>query len=224
MINAAKVEIYSKQITQLEAENAELKQNLEHYQILLNTYCENLEVHKATIESINLRVADLEAVEKMRDEEIASLREAHGTALVERDALQARIDESEKQNPVCYFRTLDGKLDWDEDCVSVDTACADNYVDMDERYAALPLYTHPFIQPAGMVLVPVELDKATFIGEFKFDIETVCADCYADCYAEGTDIDCHVCNGTGSYQRSVTVPWTTLKEIHKAMLSAAKGE
>jgi hypothetical protein len=71
--------------------------------------------------------------------------------------LQARIDAAEKQEPVCYFRTLDGKLDWDEDCVSVGTACADTYMDdCPERYAALPLYTHPAIPPEGMMLVPVE--------------------------------------------------------------------
>jgi hypothetical protein len=80
MINAAKVEIYNKQITQLEAENAELKQNLEHYQILLNTYCENLEVHKATIESLNLKLADHQAQEHVVQKLIAVARAAYNVA------------------------------------------------------------------------------------------------------------------------------------------------
>ena len=164
-----KEQMLQQSVDSLVIQNAELKQKLEHNQILLNTYCDNLEVHKATIESLNLRVADLEAVEKMRDEEIASLREAHGTALVERDALQARIAESVKQEPVAYVEHHKGgdNLTWER---------------IDLYYAkATPLYAHPFIPPAGMMLVPVEpTDEMINAGDFRKhrDAYEPEADCY----------------------------------------------
>jgi len=87
---------------------------------------------------------------------------------------------------------------------------------MEEIRSKEPLYLHP--QAEGKVLVDAELDKATFIGEFKFGIELTCS----ACNFEGADDECEVCGGEVSYQQPVTIPWTTLKEIHKAMITASK--
>ena len=54
------------------------------------------------------------------------------------------LKELSEQEPFCYFRILDNKPDWDEDCVSVDTACADTYIDdAPERYKAVALIPRP---------------------------------------------------------------------------------
>lgn len=76
-------------------------------------------------------------------------------------------------------------------------------------------------QPAdaaqGWKLVPVEPDKAALIGEFSFNIELTCSACS---FHEPQE-DCEVCSGNVQYMQHVTVPWTTIKEIHAAILSAS---
>lgn len=66
-------------------------------------------------------------------------------------------------------------------------------------------------------LVPVEPNKAALIGEFKFKITETCPQCF---YEEPRD-DCEICEGANNYQREITVPWATTKEIHRAMLESA---
>lgn len=66
-------------------------------------------------------------------------------------------------------------------------------------------------------LVPVEPNKAALIGEFKFKITETCPQCF---YEEPRD-DCEICEGANSYQREITVPWDTTKEMYRAMLEAA---
>ena len=48
--------------------------------------------------------------------------------------------------PACYIRTLNGKIDWAEDCVSEDRhsldGCHDRYA-IEEGYGVVPLYALP---------------------------------------------------------------------------------
>lgn len=66
-------------------------------------------------------------------------------------------------------------------------------------------------------LAPVEPNKAALIGEFKFKITETCPQCF---YEEPRE-DCEICEGANSYQREITVPWDTTKEMYRAMLEAA---
>jgi hypothetical protein len=46
--------------------------------------------------------------------------------------------------PVCWFRTKNGELDWGENCVGTHREdVADGWIDSEEGYGAIPLYTHP---------------------------------------------------------------------------------
>lgn len=57
------------------------------------------------------------------------------------------------------------------------------------------------------------LMKANCIGEFSFEVETVCGVCATN----GPDGACEVCAGAIEYVETQTVPWDTCKEIYKAM-------
>ena len=59
--------------------------------------------------------------------------------------------------------------------------------------------------------------KAECMGEFEFTIEAECG----ECIDVGEDEDCEVCQGGIVYERKVTVPWTTCKEIYKRMTKCA---
>ena len=62
--------------------------------------------------------------------------------------------------------------------------------------------------------------KADCIGEFEFTIQDACG----ECIDTGADEDCEVCQGGIEYERKVTVPWNTCKQIYKRMAeSAAAG-
>lgn len=62
--------------------------------------------------------------------------------------------------------------------------------------------------------------KAECIGEFSFDIEMTCYSCHEIGVEEG----CEVCDGEVDYMHKATVPWTTCKDIYKAMaVEAAKA-
>lgn len=60
--------------------------------------------------------------------------------------------------------------------------------------------------------------KAECIGEFTFTREATCTACH---YDEPQD-DCEVCGGEVQYIETITVPWTSCKEIYKAMANAAR--
>ncbi len=62
--------------------------------------------------------------------------------------------------------------------------------------------------------------KAECMGEFEFTIEESCSACYFD---EPQD-DCEVCQGNIHYERKVSVPWTTCKEIYKSMAKTAGAQ
>lgn len=69
----------------------------------------------------------------------------------------------------------------------------------------------------GWVLVPRSLTaengaKAALSGEFHETIECACSEC-------DEDYDCEVCEGSGFMDREVPVSWSTIKEIHKAMVA-----
>lgn len=70
---------------------------------------------------------------------------------------------------------------------------------------------------SDMVLVPRALTaengaKAALIGEFEEIVEMRCTEC-------DEDYDCEVCEGSGVMDRVVPVSWTTIKNIHKAMVA-----
>lgn len=62
--------------------------------------------------------------------------------------------------------------------------------------------------------------KAVCIGEFSFHREACCVAC-----AESKAYpNCVTCGGEIEYLEEITVPWTTCKEIYKAMaMQAAKA-
>ncbi|MFS1524711.1 hypothetical protein ACL7TT_11445 [Microbulbifer sp. 2304DJ12-6] len=63
--------------------------------------------------------------------------------------------------------------------------------------------------------------KSQCIGEHTFFREEACG----QCLLEGHRDDCEYCQGSGEYLQEITVPWTTAKEIYKAMTEAAvRGE
>jgi hypothetical protein len=57
------------------------------------------------------------------------------------------------------------------------------------------------------------------IGEFTFDRQNACIDCY-----ELADENCDLCGGEIDYIETITVPWDTCKEIYKTMAIAAEKE
>jgi hypothetical protein len=59
--------------------------------------------------------------------------------------------------------------------------------------------------------------KADCIGEFEFTIQAECG----ECIDTGADDDCEVCQGGIQYERKVTVPWDTCKQIYKRMAEIA---
>lgn len=59
--------------------------------------------------------------------------------------------------------------------------------------------------------------KAECMGEFEISITQDCG----RCLVEGLDENCEQCDGELVYQRIVTVPWDTCKEIYKAMSALA---
>lgn len=59
--------------------------------------------------------------------------------------------------------------------------------------------------------------KADCIGEFEFTIQAECG----ECIDTGADEDCEVCQGGIQYERKVTVPWDTCKQIYKRMAESA---
>jgi hypothetical protein len=93
-----------------------------------------------------------------------------------------------------------------------------SWVDVTEpltKFLELQAVNHAFTVPAGFALIPLAADKAALIGEFKFSIKESCS----ACYMHGAQSDCEVCAGEIEYDREVTVPWTTTKEIHKAIIA-----
>jgi len=68
--------------------------------------------------------------------------------------------------------------------------------------------------------MPAEPNKGALIGEFTFDIEQTCS----ACDFHGAQEDCEVCQGEVTYNQPVTVPWTTIKEIHKAIFATPHTE
>ncbi len=83
-----------------------------------------------------------------------------------------------------------------------------------------PAPAEPQAVAQGWKLVPVEPNKAALIGEFRFEIELTCH----ACSFHGEQEHCEVCGGNVQYMQPVTVPWTTIKEIYRAMLSASPAE
>lgn len=59
--------------------------------------------------------------------------------------------------------------------------------------------------------------KAECMGEFEISITEDCG----RCLVEGLDENCEQCDGELVYQRIVTVPWDTCKEIYKRMAKAS---
>lgn len=74
----------------------------------------------------------------------------------------------------------------------------------------------PIDQRSGLPMVTNQM-KADCIGEFEFTIEAECTACFYD----EPDSDCEVCQGGIQYERKVTVPWDTCKEIFKRMAAVA---
>lgn len=62
--------------------------------------------------------------------------------------------------------------------------------------------------------------KAACIGEFSFEVERTCYSCHEIEVQE----ECEVCGGEVTYISKVVVPWTTCKEIYKAMAMVAVSE
>ncbi|WP_412535944.1 hypothetical protein [Marinobacter sp. MIT932201] len=62
--------------------------------------------------------------------------------------------------------------------------------------------------------------KAECMGEFEILITEDCG----RCLVEGLDENCEQCDGELVYQRAVTVPWDTCKDIYKAMAKAANSQ
>ena len=65
------------------------------------------------------------------------------------------------------------------------------------------------------IKLPTELTaengaKGALMGEFLESIELDCPECECGDW----DDDCEICNGSGSYVQSVTVQWSTIKEIY----------
>ena len=84
----------------------------------------------------------------------------------------------------------------------------------------IPRMSIPVDQRNGKPLVTSAM-KAECIGEFFFDREAVCPECFD---AEDPDPDCSLCGGKVEFMEKITVPWTTCKEIYKAMaVEAANG-
>ena len=141
------IAILQEQLSTLRAERDAAFDNSKHWWKVSGDVTDELADARMHLAKSNLERDALLEIEKMRDEEIASLREAHGTALVERDALQARIAESEKQPAFGYWHVGSCEDECDFLLASGDGGyCPD----------CIKLYTHPFIQPAGMMLVPVD--------------------------------------------------------------------
>ena len=123
-------------------------------------------------------------------------------------AFLARID-AERGKGAVAFRMIDGD---DVEYNAIDQfSCG--------RTGGEPLFLSPTITE-GMVLVHAAPNKAAFIGGFSFNIEETCS----ACSLHGAQEDCEVCGGEVTYSRQVTVPWATIKEIHRAMLATAQGE
>ena len=70
----------------------------------------------------------------------------------------------------------------------------------------------------GKQVVPVEpsvVDKANLSGEYFVEVEHSCSACS---YDEVQD-DCEVCGGEINWTEKHTIPWSTIKDIRKAMLT-----
>lgn len=78
----------------------------------------------------------------------------------------------------------------------------------------------PTVEREGWVSVPVEPDKATFIGEFSIDVTHHCS----ACAFLGVQEDCEVCSGNVEYVQKHTIPWTTFKKMYAEIVSAAPKE
>lgn len=61
--------------------------------------------------------------------------------------------------------------------------------------------------------------KAKFIGEFSFTREVLCT--HED--SEHPE-ECPWCGGSGTFTEEIQVPWTTCKNIYKAMVREASRE
>lgn len=84
----------------------------------------------------------------------------------------------------------------------------------------IPRMSIPVDQRNGKPLVTSAM-KAECIGEFSFGREAVCPRCYE---VDEPTPGCAVCGGEVEYMEKITVPWTTCKDIYKAMaVEAAKG-
>jgi len=53
--------------------------------------------------------------------------------------------------------------------------------------------------------------KGLLIGEFEETIELACP-------CSGEDMDCRLCEGSGTYVQEVPVQWTTIKDIYKLIV------
>lgn len=81
------------------------------------------------------------------------------------------------------------------------------------------------INPAlldGFALMPLALTaengaKAAMLGEFSFTMEVTCSACSCPC--DGQAEDCEVCDGDGTYNQKITVPWETIKDIYAAAVA-----
>lgn len=74
------------------------------------------------------------------------------------------------------------------------------------------------------VLIPARLTaengaKFTLSGEFFIDVEHICTAC---CF-HGADEDCEFCGGNIYVTQKASIPWTTIKDIHKEVVKHFTG-
>ena len=77
--------------------------------------------------------------------------------------LVKRIQVDQKFKPVLYARFRNGEIDWAEDCVSSDNACADDYIEHqsdDEFYESAPLYSADTVRAMQLEAIRKTLEVA----------------------------------------------------------------
>ena len=73
------------------------------------------------------------------------------------------IQADQKFKPVLYARFRNGEIDWGEDCVSSDNACANDYIEHqsdDEFYESVPLYSADTVRTLQLEAIRKTLEVA----------------------------------------------------------------
>ena len=98
----------------------------------------------------------------------------------------------QKFKPVLYARFRNGEIDWGEDCVSSDNACADGYIEHqsdDEFYESVPLYSADTVRALQLEAIRKTIEECSLVNLSQAEIEAIkrLDEVFQD--GEGYDVD-----------------------------------